>query len=354
MPKPEQRVQPAPVQSTALASTGLSAATIEKVVIGGDLRPLTPAERLAYYGRLCESLGLNPLTKPFEYLELSGKLTLYARKDATDQLRKLHTVSTEIVSAEHVGDLYVVVCRARTPDGRVEEEMGAVTTANAKGEALANVCMKAVTKSKRRATLAICGLGALDESEVDSVPHARVVDVDDEGAIREHEQPKALPRGTAAPQSDRRALIAEAVALREECLAVGLDPGRPQDPGDTGIRGWISHWRAQLEAKRAAPPAAAASPAEPVEDPEVQELIDAFENPVPIEPDAETEEDFDALRKRCAGLVDEVRAVIPGATIAVPSTDDPGEMRAWLEAKSAEWQASDRNPANKQPAGARR
>jgi hypothetical protein len=32
--------------------------------------------------------------------------------------------------------------------------------------------MKAVTKAKRRVTLSICGLGMLDETEVDSVPGA--------------------------------------------------------------------------------------------------------------------------------------------------------------------------------------
>src|SRR5690606_25662498 len=38
-----------------------------------------------------------------------------------------------------------------------------------KGEALANLRMKAVTKAKRRVTLSICGLGILDESELDTL-----------------------------------------------------------------------------------------------------------------------------------------------------------------------------------------
>jgi hypothetical protein len=33
--------------------------------------------------------------------------------------------------------------------------------------------MKATTKAKRRATLSICGLGWLDETEVETIPHAR-------------------------------------------------------------------------------------------------------------------------------------------------------------------------------------
>jgi hypothetical protein len=35
---------------------------IEKAVIGGDLAPLKPEQRLAYYKAVCDSVGLNPLT----------------------------------------------------------------------------------------------------------------------------------------------------------------------------------------------------------------------------------------------------------------------------------------------------
>ena len=53
----------------------------------GDLSALDSGQRLAYYESVCQSLGLNPLTRPLEYLELNGRLTLYAKRDATDQLR---------------------------------------------------------------------------------------------------------------------------------------------------------------------------------------------------------------------------------------------------------------------------
>ena len=60
---------------------------LEQVLIGGDLAQLTEAQRLAYYRAVCQSLGLNPLSKPFEYLWLNGKLWLYALRDCADQLR---------------------------------------------------------------------------------------------------------------------------------------------------------------------------------------------------------------------------------------------------------------------------
>ena len=145
--------------------------TVERVLLDGDLGQLSAAQRVTYYGKVCDTLGLNPLTRPFEYLVLNNKLTLYARREATEQLRKLHHVSLTIAARELVEDTYLVTARAVLPDGRVDESIGAKSIANLKGEARANAMMTAETKAKRRVTLSICGLGMLDESEVaDDIP----------------------------------------------------------------------------------------------------------------------------------------------------------------------------------------
>lgn len=146
---------------------------IERVMVGGDLSQLKPEERVAYYKMTCESLGLNPLTKPFEYITLNGKLQLYARKDCTDQLRNVHGVSVAIAAREVVEDCYVVTAKAMLPSGRTDESIGAVSIGNLKGDAKCNALMKAETKAKRRVTLSICGLGILDESEIETIPGAR-------------------------------------------------------------------------------------------------------------------------------------------------------------------------------------
>lgn len=177
-------------------ATRETGAIAEQVLIGGDLAKLTPSQRADYYLKVCESIGLNPYTKPFDYITLNGKLTLYAKRDCTDQLRRRDNIKVSITSRGAVelgaragatveagsmhagGDVYVVTARAATPDGREDESIGAVSIAGLKGEALANALMKAETKAKRRVTLSICGLGWLDESEVDSVPDARRVNVD--------------------------------------------------------------------------------------------------------------------------------------------------------------------------------
>lgn len=162
--------------SQALAKVsdeGGAVAVVERLIATGDLSKLTPPERVTYYNGLCASLGLNPLTRPFEYLTLSGKLVLYARKDATEQLRVLRKVSITRLEKEQDGDLFVVTAYATLPDGREDSDMGAVSTKGLNGDALVNARLKAVTKAKRRVTLSICGLGFLDETEVESIPGAR-------------------------------------------------------------------------------------------------------------------------------------------------------------------------------------
>src|SRR5215471_15441720 len=69
------------------------ATSIEQALVDGDLSGLDDEARVSYYLNVCNSLGLNPYTKPFDYLRLNGKLVLYARRDCTDQLRKIHKIS---------------------------------------------------------------------------------------------------------------------------------------------------------------------------------------------------------------------------------------------------------------------
>lgn len=151
---------------------------IEQVAISGDLKQLSAQQRVTYYNRVCESLALNPYTRPFDYIILNGKLQLYARKDATEQLRKIHGVSITALVGSTLDDIYIVDAHAVARDGRSDQAKGAVSIAGLKGEAKANAIMKAETKAKRRVTLSIVGLGWTDESEVDSIPGAQRVAID--------------------------------------------------------------------------------------------------------------------------------------------------------------------------------
>lgn len=163
--------------SNAVAMRGSKApapATVESVVIRGDLSGLTEPQRLEYYQAVCKSVGLNPLTQPFSYIVLNGKLVLYANRNATDQLRMVHNVSVVDMSEQQRDDgVYVVTCKVTNGDGRTDMAKGAVSLGRLQGEALANALMKAETKAKRRATLSICGLSMLDETEIEDIPPER-------------------------------------------------------------------------------------------------------------------------------------------------------------------------------------
>ena len=144
---------------------------------------------------MCQSVGLNPLTRPFEYISLQGKLVLYARRDAADQLRRIHGISVEIVERKVVGDILVVHVRAHDKSDRTDEDLGTVSVAGLKGEALANAMLKGITKAKRRVTLSICGLGMLDETETepDDIPPASTADQLEQFAARTPQQRPAAP-----------------------------------------------------------------------------------------------------------------------------------------------------------------
>lgn len=157
--------------STAIGKQSASE-LIEQVVIEGDLAKLSPAQRIQYYADVCASLGLNPLTKPLEFIKLNGRLVLYAKRDATDQLRKIHSVSIYKLEKEVQGDVYVVTAYARDKNGKEDSDLGVVNVSGLMGDALANAMLKATTKAKRRVTLSICGLGLLDETEVETIPIA--------------------------------------------------------------------------------------------------------------------------------------------------------------------------------------
>jgi len=136
-------------------AAALRSETVESVLIRGDLSSLRPDERSAYYLKVCESVGLNPLTKPFEYMTLNGKLVLYALRACTDQLRSIHSVSVvDLIETERDG-VIIVTAKVRNGEGRTDMAKGAVTINGLKGDALANAIMKAETKAKRRATLSL-------------------------------------------------------------------------------------------------------------------------------------------------------------------------------------------------------
>jgi hypothetical protein len=200
----------------------VDADTVARVLLHGDLKQLTPSQKISYYRAVCESVGLNPLTQPFAYINLNGKEILYALKGATDQLRQVHHVAITIAAREVVEDTYIVTARASLPDGRTDESIGAVPLGGLKGENRANAMMKAETKAKRRVTLSMVGLGMLDESEVESLPMGALAP--SPRAAVGSPSPPARSVPAAATEENRGTPYTEPVTDQ-----VTLDPGQQDD-----------------------------------------------------------------------------------------------------------------------------
>jgi hypothetical protein len=150
-----------------------------KLFVKGDLSVLSEAELLDYYVAFCKNLGLNPITRPFALIQFkdSPRKELYAKKDATDQLRAINNININIVDRSKIDTMYVVTARATMPNGRQDESTGAVGIRGMDGDALGNACMKAETKAKRRVTLSIIGLGYMSEEEARDVPGATLYEM---------------------------------------------------------------------------------------------------------------------------------------------------------------------------------
>ncbi len=170
---PTDRAKPVNL-APALNSTPVERAN--QALIMGDLSRLTPEEKLKHYLKVCDSVGLNPATTPFAYCSLKGSgEKLYALKGAADQLREIHGVTIEEMTSNVSSGVLTVKIVAKNAKGRVDTDIGSVSIINLAGDGLANAMMKAVTKAKRRVTLSICGLGFLDESELETIPDAKAL-----------------------------------------------------------------------------------------------------------------------------------------------------------------------------------
>lgn len=157
---------------------------LEKVILKNDLSDLTPGERVSHIRRMCHTLGLNPETQPIQLIEFPGqdgkkKVMPYMAKDGTEQLRNIHNVSIVKLETEFMnnGELYLCKAYAEKPNGRVDCSTGAKSIGKLTGRFLENAIKSCETQAKRRVTLSICGLGMIDESEIDDIEGAKRVNV---------------------------------------------------------------------------------------------------------------------------------------------------------------------------------
>lgn len=176
--------------------------TLFSLVTDGDCRKLSDTQKVLYYRARCDAAGLDYRAQPFQFISLNGKLVLYALKACTDQLAGKHGIRSEIVDRSTSDGICVVTVRATTKDGRATDEIGAVSVKGLQGDALCNALMKASTKAKRRAVLAVCGLGMLDESELETIPGARADTPQPVVQMPRRLSQRATPAAGVAPPDD--------------------------------------------------------------------------------------------------------------------------------------------------------
>lgn len=193
----------------ALYDADAAAAALAEIYATGDLAKLAPRERVAYYLELCRSLGLNSLSRPFDWLVLDSRLVLYPNKSCAEQLRRQHQISIKVLRRDIVGDLFVVEVEGRTPSGRTDQASKYVPLTGynkqsreayrLKGADLANAFAKAETGAKRRLVLSMIGLSSAPDLE--DVRTVRYVVVDAEGQVLDNpseEQRHLAERPTVA------------------------------------------------------------------------------------------------------------------------------------------------------------
>lgn len=147
----------------------LSPEALEAMVLGNYAK-LDAADRVQLILHRCRSVGLDPAAIPFQFIDLQGRLVMYATKACTDMLRSNRRIDVIKSESKFLEDkVYIVDVMLRDGEGRTDADVGVVNIQGLRGDQLANAIMKAHTKAKRRATLSLCGLGMLDESELETI-----------------------------------------------------------------------------------------------------------------------------------------------------------------------------------------
>lgn len=193
-----------------------------KLIVGGDLSNLTVEQKGQLYIDMCSAIGLNPAFRPFGIIKTKdGAEKFYAFKAATEQLRKLNGITMVSLERETLGDTVLYTCTLRDKNGREDIDVGSVSIKGLGGEFLANAYMRAATKAKRRCTLAISGIGILDETEIEAIPNTTIVDVTNLTS----QQTQAAPPTNPEPKSADPRIKAMA-QLHAVAAEAGLDHER--------------------------------------------------------------------------------------------------------------------------------
>lgn len=270
-------------ESTALAAFNQeqAAGALSHILGSGDLGRLTNEQRVGHYLDVCQSLGLNPRTRPFDWIEFydpqtkAKKLQLYPNRSCAEQLRRQHQISVRVIRREPIGmntdePMFVVEVEGTTPTGRIGTAIKYVPltgqrqgggTYRLSGQQLANAYMKAETGAFRRLTFSMVGMAS--PPDVEELGRVKVVTVDGTGQVLEaptvEQKALAADPGMAAAigevtyETAERAPspfvdVADQAARPEELERPKADGPRPSfRPSDEQIKRWLGAWFAIVD-----------------------------------------------------------------------------------------------------------
>jgi len=209
--EPLHEIAPEIRHAEALAQARADLRTlIESIVLSGDIGGLTEDERKRIMLRICTDLRLDPAMGAICILKTEdGHEQFYIKGKGTDQLAQKWGVQQKCLEKPSIMDLgdghRAFVARwSASFEGREIDDIGAVPVPQTSWDtkALCNAMMHANTKARRRATLAVLGIGLVDESELDTM---RVRDDRRGGASRVRGTPARAIGNHTAPAADSAA-----------------------------------------------------------------------------------------------------------------------------------------------------
>ncbi len=142
----------------------LSAEVVQRLLFSGDLRALTPEQKMQYHAILCNRLKLDPTGTPFEIIKMKNREVLYLTVAGVQQLIMNHNISLEYRDEKLSDGLLRVFYRARMGE-RFVDSSGAVSIKGMSGDDLADAYLRCESKAVRRSVLNLIGMGSMDESE---------------------------------------------------------------------------------------------------------------------------------------------------------------------------------------------
>jgi hypothetical protein len=136
-----------------------------------DLEGMSESQRHEYYLSACEYMSLPPELNvlAFHYMDQGDgarKLVLYAKKGATDIIRKNLNISVIDLKKEAGNGEVTWIAKGQDRSGRIEMSSGSKSIEGLRGRDLESAIMWAQTKALRRMTLQFAGAGILDETEI--------------------------------------------------------------------------------------------------------------------------------------------------------------------------------------------